>query len=283
MRGDVVRPFRWDVRRRSELGTLAYVPAPETYPEFEDDLLDCAARVLAFAGDSDFVFIGRSPQPLFDVLSGLLVWTSWEDRLRLLNISLRADDDPTKEQLRAIYPYFEEVGLEPHHLARRPRTVAVVDIVASGGTLGAVFSLLEKWTNSVHAEWRAVARKLRVVGLTWRESTSPKTWRWQQHAAWVDRLRPYDIKNVALPGRLATYLASKAPKTNYSFQPPWWGDDLVTLPMRDDEALQALALAVRLFDLGRRAATRREFARLLAEQPAMSESWFRSLVLEIKR
>jgi len=59
-----------------------------------------------------------------------------------------------------------------------------------------------------------------------------------------------------------------------------WGDDRVTKPLREDEALQALALAVRLFDLGREGATRRRFARSLAREPAMSERWFRSLVLE---
>lgn len=283
MSGDVVRPFRWDVRQRSQLGTLAHVEPPETYDGFEDDLLECAARVLAFAGDSELVFIGRSPQPLFDLLSGLLIGTSWGDRLRLLNISLRHVRPPNRAQLQAVYPYFDEVGLEPHELARSPRTVALVDVVDTGGTLGSLFGLLEERTNLEQAEWRAVARKLRIVGVTWREPTSPNAWRWQQHAEWVDRLRPYDIKNVSAPTRLATYLADEVPKTNYSFTPPWWGDEAVLTPVRDDEARLALALAVHLFDLGSNWWTRREFARALTEQPAMSESWFRSLVLEIKR
>ena len=283
MSGDVVRPFRWDVRRRNELGTLGYVAPPETYQEFEDDLLECAARVLAFAGDSDLVFIGRSPQPLFDLLSGLLIGTSWSDRLRLLNVSLRLVEEPNKEQLRAIYPYFGEVGLEPHSLARRPRTVALVDVVDTGETLGRLLSLLQEWTNHVLAEWRAVARKLRIVGITWREPTSPNTFRWQQHAEWVDRLRPYEIKNVAVPDRLATSLAADAPKTNYSFEPAWWGDEHVAQPVRGEEARLALALAVHLFDLGTYRETRRRFARQLADQPAKTESWFRSLALEIKR
>ena len=48
--------------------------------------------------------------------------------------------------------------------------------------------------------------------MTWREKTSPNKWRWQQNAEWVDRLRPYEIKNVSLPWRLATYLAADVPK-----------------------------------------------------------------------
>jgi hypothetical protein len=280
--GDVIRPFRWDVRRRSQLGSLAHADAPETYPEFEDDLLACCARVLAFAGDSDLVFVGRSPQPLFDLLSGLLLDTSWNDRLRLLNVALRHVGTPNREQLRAIYPYFAEVGLEPRALSRGPRAVALVDVVASGGTFGMLMTLLENWADSERVEWRAVARKLRLVGMTWREKTSPNTWRWQQNAEWVDRLRPYAIKNVSLPGRLASYLAADVPKTSYSFQPDWWGDEEVTKPLRVDEARQALALAVHLFDLGREGEIRRRFAGALGREPAMTEGWFRALILELK-
>ena len=116
--GEVIRPFRWDITRRSQLGSLPEIELPETYPQFEEDLMTCSARVLAFAGDSDLVFVGRSPQPLFDLLSGLLMETSCRDRLRLLNVGLRHVEAPREEQLRAIYPYFEEVGLEPHALAR---------------------------------------------------------------------------------------------------------------------------------------------------------------------
>jgi hypothetical protein len=282
-RGDVIRPFRWDVTRRSQLGSLAEIELPETYPQFEEDLLTCSARILAFAGDSDLVFVGRSPQPLFDLLSGLLVETSRSDRLRLLNVGLRRVEAPSEEQLRAIYPYFAEVGLEPHALARGGRGIALVDVVDTGETLGTLLTFIKTWSDSVLADWRAVAGKIRIVGLTWREKTSPNTWRWQQHAEWVKRLRPSEIKNVSVPPRLGTYLAAEAPKTNYSFTPSWWGDEEVTRPVRDQEARQALALAVRLFDLGRMTETRGRFARALASEPAMKEGWFRSLILELKR
>jgi hypothetical protein len=128
-----------------------------------------------------------------------------------------------------------------------------------------------------------VARKIRIVGLTWREKSSPNTRRWQQHTEWVERLRPREIKNVSVPYRLGTYLAADAPKTNYSFTPDWWGDEEVTKPVRTEEAHQALALAVRLFDFGRTSECRKRFARALSGEPAVRESWFRSLILELKR
>jgi hypothetical protein len=280
--GDVIRPFRWDITRRNQLGSLPDVDPPETYTEFEEDLIACCARLIAFAGDSDLVFVGRSPEPIFDLLSGLLLGTSWEDRLRLLNVSIR-DEQPTREQLRTIYPYFAEVGLEPHALARRPRTLALVDVVAQGWTFKNLMEILEDWTVRERAEWRAVARKLRIVGLTWREWASPKTWRWQQHAEWVDRLRPHEIKNVSLPWPLWEFLGNNVSKTSRAFPPTSWGDEKAAIPSRDPLARQALALAIHLFDLGRQNETRRRFARVLAGEPAMTESWFRSLILEIKR
>jgi hypothetical protein len=280
---DVIRPFRWDVTRRSQLGSLPEVEPPETYRQFEDDLVACSARVLALAGESDLLFVGRSPQPIFDLLSGLLLETSWSDRLQLLNVGLRRVEAPSNEQLRAIYPYFAEVGLEPHALTQRRRPIALVDVVDTGETLGALLMFLKAWSDEALAEWRGVARKIRIVGLTWRVKSSPNTWRWQQHADWVKQLRPAEIKNVSVPHRLGTYLAAEAPKTNYSFTPSWWGDDEVTRPTRNHEAREALALAVRLFDLGRTDETRRRFARALGREPTMKEGWYRSLILELKR
>src|SRR4051812_11016458 len=94
--GDVIRPFRWDVTKRSQLGSLVHVEQPETYEGLEEDLLVCCARVVAFAGDSDITFVGRSPESLFDLLSGMFFETSWATRLSLLNISFR-DFGPLNE------------------------------------------------------------------------------------------------------------------------------------------------------------------------------------------
>ena len=50
-----------------------------------------------------------------------------------------------------------------------------------------------------------------------------------------------------------------------------------------EESLRALALGLHLFDFGRARQTRLRFARELAQQTAMRDRWFRSLVLELKR
>jgi hypothetical protein len=184
--------------------------------------------------------------------------------------------------VHAIRPYLAEVGLAPHTLTQRGRPLALLDVVDTGDTFGLLLRFVKEWSDEASVEWRPPARKIRIVGLTWREKTSPKTRRWQQHAEWVDELRPSEIK-ISLPSRLATYLAADAPKTSSPFTPSRWGDEGVTKPMRQDEAREALGLAVRLFDFGRLRETRLRFARALAREPAMTEKWFRSLILEIRR
>ena len=65
-------PFRWDLTRRNQLGSLLEGEAAATYKSFPTHLLACCARVVAFSGDSDLIFVGRSPESIFDHLSGLL-------------------------------------------------------------------------------------------------------------------------------------------------------------------------------------------------------------------
>src|SRR5215470_9830070 len=88
-------PFRWNLRVRESLGGLLDGPRAPAYPEFLDDLLPCAVRCLALSHNGDLCFIGRSPESLFDLLSGLLLDTSWADRLRLVAFSMSTIDPPT--------------------------------------------------------------------------------------------------------------------------------------------------------------------------------------------
>ena len=81
--GDVIRPFRWDVAQRSQLGLLPDVELNESYRESEGDLLRCATRVIAFGGDSDLGFIGRyralnrqSTRLTFDLVARKVLTTS---------------------------------------------------------------------------------------------------------------------------------------------------------------------------------------------------------------
>src|SRR5215467_701955 len=131
---DPIIPFRWDLARRSQLGSLVDQAPPPVCTHLCKPLLPCAARVLAFAGDADLVFVGRSPQSLFDLLSGLFFETSWLERLTLLHFSMRWTDwakigAEHPQAIPALRQYLKVLGLEPAGIATRDRPVALIDWV----------------------------------------------------------------------------------------------------------------------------------------------------------
>src|SRR5204862_8343236 len=109
--------------------------------------------------------------------------------------------------------------LDPETVARRERPIAFVDIVATGETLGNLMSLLYQWCKKISFDWGAVQRKIRIVGLTEQTKTSPKTWRWQQHAEWVEVLAPGSIKNLTLSEVMFNFLGAGLAKTTVSYRP----------------------------------------------------------------
>lgn len=280
-------PFRWNIARREQLGRLVDGPALPEQPLFVPALRACAARALAFAGDADLLFVGRSPENLFDYLSGAFADGGWAERCALLNISLRAD----LATLRRQYPQaqtqvramLEAHGLAPAQLLRRPRPVALVDLVASGGTFGTLAATLTEWTAEERLDPRAVWRKLRFVGITVRTKTSPKTWRWQQHAAWARSLPRGGVRNVSIPAWLWDYWGNRQAKVT-PWNPPWrWGAPGHSHPSRRGPFREALEIACALYDLGATPAERRALAELLAASPALRERWCRALILELRR
>src|SRR5215472_2668966 len=130
-------PFRWNLRVRESLGGLLEGPPAPAYPEFLDDLLGCAARCLALSHNGDLCFIGRSPESLFDLLSGLLFDTPWIDRLRLVqfsmrNLDLRAVRRRLPGALDSLHSYFRSLGLGPEEVIAAAHPLVFIDLVSSG-------------------------------------------------------------------------------------------------------------------------------------------------------
>ena len=284
---DVETPFRWDLTRRNQLGGLINGEKAWTYEAFSDHLLRCCARVLGLAGDSDLVFVGRSPESIFDHLSGLLLDTTWFDRLELLHFSMRFREESEirkeyPEAIRAMRSYLRQLELHPEGIATRRRPAAFVDLVLTGDTFGRLITFLRNWAEDIKYDWNAVRRRIRLVGITERTKTSPKTWRWQQHAAWLPLLKRGSVKNVSIPRELWEYLGNYQDKVSHSYTPSRWGDPALSSPSHDDGQLKALRLALELFEQGGVRGRREQFASLLVKEPAMKYGWFRMLVQEIR-
>ena len=274
-----VRPFRWDLARPDQLGSLLDdAPAPDLW--FADALVECAAKVVARSGGGDLVFVGRSADSLFDLLTGLFTGTGLEDRLHLFPFSRRSSwyRLPAPEVARA-RAMLAASGVTPATLtARRP--VAFVDLVYEGWTFQNVYALVRDWAVDERAQWDVVRRKLRFTGITMRERPSPDTVRWAQDAEWPRELRPSAIRSVAVDRDFWYYLGNNQPKLTRSYV---IGErrSAVTGPRHDERARAALAEAVAVVAYGRSAKARRAFVRALGREPAVAEPWLRDLMVRV--
>jgi hypothetical protein len=170
------------------------------------------------------------------------------------------------------------LGLSPAALARRP--VAFVDVVAGGSTFTELFTLLDDWIDEAREPWDVIRRHLRFVGVTIQEKTSPKTWRWQQHAEWTSRLPARSVVNVSLHYWVWTYFGDSQTKLTRQFRPAnWLAED--DGPNRDERTRAALAEAVALVRYGRSREGRRAIVRATGGEPARGEPWLRRLVSEL--
>lgn len=282
-----IRPFRWNVSRREQLGRLLDgVDEPPLW--FLDDLIELAGKVLARSSDSRLYFVGRSVDSLYDILSGALAGTSWDDRLRPLPLSLygmggAAHATAASAHLRN---YLTAAGLTPSSIMRG-HPVALVDLVSAGSTFTNLFHLIKSWSldeagTDGGPQWDVVRRQLRFVGITERTKTSPNAWRWHQHQAWTAELPKSGIINVSIPWAVWSYFGNTQNKTTPSFWAERWSDPTVAEPSRTEVALAALAEAVALVEAGRTGEVRRRIAAVAADEPPIREAWLRGLVGELR-
>ncbi|MDT5034034.1 MAG: hypothetical protein QOC94_4205 [Actinoplanes sp.] len=185
-----------------------------------------------------------------------------------------AEDAPVARRL------LTSLGITPQALARRDRPIAFVDVIAGGSTFGDLFTLLDEWIDESREPWDVIRKKLRFVGVTARRATSPKTWRWQQHASWTGRLPARAVVNVSLEPVIWSYVGNDQPKLTRTFRPDRWRvtDDG---PNRDERTRIALAEAAAVVSYGRSNQGRRALARAIEGEPALSQAWLRSLVRQL--
>src|SRR5436305_1036331 len=109
---------------KSHLGRRLGRGRTSAMPDYQQDrLLRCAAHVLRGEGDADFVFIGRSLESMYDLLSGALARTTWYDRLQLVQLSLRKHSPEEFHQKRpkraaSLRDYFRSCQLTPQQIVK---------------------------------------------------------------------------------------------------------------------------------------------------------------------
>lgn len=282
-----IKPFRWNLAKREQLGALAGGDTAQIYAGFYQHLRVAAALVLARAGDSDLVFVGRSPECLFDYLSGILDGVAQAPSLTFLHFS--APREPVEEvakiyaaEFNALLSYFVAERIDPLSVATYGKQVRFIDVVASGRTFGTLVDYMRYWGKGQGADWNVVQRRIGFVGITCQDRASPNVWRWWQHQPWVAELTKTPITNVSMPWPFWSFIANNNQKVTPSHWVKRWASLEATAPRRDDHHLQGLRLALEIYDRGRDADEREKFVRALTELPEMRQAWLRSLVLRLR-
>ena len=240
-----------------------------------NSLAECAGKVLARSGNGDLVFVGRSLDSMFDLLSGALPDSG--QALSRLPISLYGSGELIPDDVRHARELAASIGITPAALARRDRPVTFVDVVHVGSTFTKLFALLDDWITEERETWPAIRRKLRFVGVTTREKTSPNTWRWQQqYPEWTRRLPASAVVGVSLERAVWSYFGDHQTKLTRGYRLVQWRKYSGEIK-RDERTRRALAEAVHLVELGRTKEVRRMIARAMDGEPALSEPWLRML------
>lgn len=285
------KPFRWSIEKREQLGgLLASVPKPRLRRGwFLQELRETAAKVLAMSGAADLAWIGRTPENFYDYLSGAFSGIGDAPRQHLVQFSMRwageggvRGIDP--EKLEGLFDYLRSDNLNSEAIAKRGRSLALVDFVAYGGTMKNFVQLLHLQCEREWDDWPAVQRRLQIIGLRVKTKNSPNTWRWQQNQHWLSLIPDAVIKNVSASSSFLFHIANDQPKVTRSYHAGRWSGDEQSAPGGiSEDQLKGLAFAAELYDIGKSREERLALAAEIARQPQMKNPAIRALALKLKR
>ncbi len=277
--------FRWNIARREQLGRLVDGEPADECAHVLEHVRRCSARVIAMAGNARLVFVGRSPEPLYDYLTGTFTGTSWAERIALLNISLRSADSGWEElspaSRTALCEHLRTLALDPAAIAGSAQPVALIDLICEGLTFGRLLDLLASWAHVEGIDMRAIRRRLRIVGITSWHPGHPTTCRWKE-LEWARPFRPSGLRGVCIPFWFWSYLGDSERKVSRSNPPERWTDPEMARPPRDDRHLEGLRRALALYEAGRSRAERDALAAELSEQPSIRNVWCRVVAAELR-
>lgn len=278
-----MKPFRWTLAKQEQLGSLIQGESSEFDFLFYDELAACAARVLAFSNDSQLVFVGRSPENIYDYLCGVFSDTLFSNRFKYLNISNR---DLDISDIKQAYPksylalqnHFSDLELDPASLSKSK--TCFVDLVSSGGTYKGIKQFIDMWCDESKADLVAINKHLGFVGITSRTKNSPNTERWQQHSPWLEPNKLQLVKNVSISRTYWDYLGNTQAKVTNPNRPENWQSSEILLPPRDEANIKALSRAHSIYTRG--AAEKKQFASLMVKEPSVNQRWYRNLAAALK-
>lgn len=231
------------------------------------------------------IFVGRSPENIFDYLSGILQGTSWDGKLDNLNISNRFKNigeiaNKMPDSYKALKKHFEILELSPKQIIRSKHGVCYIDLVYEGFTFERLIQFLDRWCDEENLDKRAMWKKICFLGITSRTKNSPNTWRWYQHADWLKNSVDTTAKSISVPPHMWSHMGDYQPKTSKTNYPEKWNDEEMLNPPREKKRLEALRTAYDIYQQG--LTDKNVFSKELAKLQEYKEPWLRNIALELK-
>ena len=296
------KPFRWNSANPNLIKRLKPGETQELEEHNVDRLIRCGASTLR-CGDFDFVFVGRSLEYLFDLLSGALARTTWYDRTQMLQMSVRGigtvdeirriiDERNARfrrlkrkqpdDRLQAFAKYLEHCSLMPAQILNRDRPIAFVDVVAKGTTYALLCDLMKYYCEQTNADWQSIASRLHWIAvLPFNEGLEEEPWK-PIDSSWTSEFDRSQINTIELNTDLWFELVDGHFKTTVFYPPGHWGNAASAGPPPEAWGWHTYAArgSREMYRRGERSRTR--LAHCLGESPEPIDE-IKSLVRELRR
>ena len=276
------------MRKRDQLGRMILrAPEPTFNAWFIDELVRICAVLLRHSRGRRLVFVGRSAENLFDLLSGLLDHTEWRGRLILLPFSLRSDASSVRRidprATTGLRQTFHALTLGPDDLALRTSGAAFIDVVESGQTMTSLAEFLRLWSTESGSDWRAVQRNIHALGLVRGEELDrrPHRRQWASNETWTRQV-PIDAIGISI-ARAAWWHLAESAKTTLSHVAERWSEPARADHLHKQECWTAARHALWLRDVGATQERRTQLASLLIRGSSQRISWLRGLTSALVR
>lgn len=285
-------PFRWDLSKKEQLGALADYDMAAIPEGYREELRQVCAKIIAFADDSNLAFVGRSPEHMFDYLSGSLNSLNEAPSLTLFQFSKAyhgshwdwrtGPRDFNSLELEALLAHLVKLEIDPLSLTRSARQLRFVDFVYVGGTFVKLLKAYRHFAEVQKADWNVVEQRLGFIGITDRQKNSPNTYRWQQDDRWLAVAGKVRTKNISVPWFFWDHCANKAEKVTPSHHRGRWLKRSVMSPEHSDEIHKALARAADIYDFASTKEERKAFSQALSATGENHQPWLRKLAHSLK-
>lgn len=303
--------FRWNIKRSEQLpreevefinklpsgywffnkNEINYIHADSkntiyVYPEFEEELIQTIAQILSNIRNGEMFFIGRSPEHIYDFLSGALEHIPvYHNKLHLVNISIRRAYDNTgydgleEKQKIAICQYLSKSGLHPKNIIQRKQRTCLIDFVHSGWTFDNLTNFLEKWC--IEEKLSVKDMKMKIEFIIIEDETKEGKFIYNKYVnehGWGRN----SLHRIYVKKRFWKACGDDLPKVTNSYTTNIWGEELEVDHSLD--RLIGIQFAKKMYELGKSLKGRKMLAKEMSKIGyAMRYTWYRSLVGAIRR